>query len=42
MQSKEWLKDREQALEDEYFWRKDRELIAKLVSRAVRRRRVPS
>ena len=30
MQSKEWLKDREQALEDEYFWRKDRELIAKL------------
>lgn len=25
-----WLGDRERALEDEYFWRKDRELIAKL------------
>jgi hypothetical protein len=28
--SKEWLKDRERALEDEYFRRKDQELIARL------------
>ena len=34
MQSKEWLKDRERALEDEYFWRKDRDLIAKLREQA--------
>lgn len=28
--SKNWLGDRERALEDEYFWRKDRELIERL------------
>jgi hypothetical protein len=30
MAPNEWLGDRERAIEDEYFWRKDRELIAKL------------
>ena len=29
-ESKEWFGDRERALEDEYFWRKDRELVERL------------
>ena len=29
-ESKEWFGDRERALEDEYFWRKDRELMERL------------
>ena len=30
MDSKDWFKDREHGLEEEYFWRKEQEIIARL------------
>lgn len=38
MEKKEWLGERARALEEEYFWRKERELIARLREQGRRER----